>query len=68
MVTSDKNLEFQQNINNRKIALVVLPSGRWPLVMPQVEEIVEAVNNATPGSYHSVPFPRQNLTKRLDRT
>jgi len=30
MVTSDKNLRYQQNLANRKIALVLLPSGRWP--------------------------------------
>jgi lipid A disaccharide synthetase len=45
MPTSDKNLKYQQNLNSRKIALVMLPASRWPLIEPHLPEIVEAVDN-----------------------
>jgi len=54
MVTADQNLAYQQNLKDRKIALVVLPSGRWPKVQPFIPKIIEAVDIATAGSYQSL--------------
>ena len=54
IVTSDRNIRYQQNLKSRKIAIVVLPSGRWPLVAPQVTEIVAAVDIAHSGSYREI--------------
>lgn len=54
LVTADKNLRYQQNLENRKIAIIVLPAGRWPLVSPHIAEIVAAVGNAHPGSYMEI--------------
>jgi len=54
VVTSDKNIRYQQSLANRKIAIVVLPSGRWPQVKPQLEEVVAAIDNAVPGSYKEI--------------
>jgi hypothetical protein len=34
LVTTDKNLRYQQNLARRKIAIVVLGKGRWSLIMP----------------------------------
>jgi hypothetical protein len=50
LVTTDKNLSYQQNLKRRKIALVVLGLGRWSLIRHHVSEVVAAVNAATPGS------------------
>ena len=55
LVTPDRNLVYQQNLKDRTIAIVVLPSGRWSAVRNQIEEVVEAVDRATPGSYCEVP-------------
>ena len=30
MITADQNIEYQQNLKERRIALVVLGSNRWP--------------------------------------
>ena len=57
LVTSDKNIRYQQNLKDRTIALVVLSQGRWSLVRRRVPEIVAAVNAATPGSYVEVEIP-----------
>jgi hypothetical protein len=54
IVTSDRNIRHQQNLKSRKIAIVILPSGRWPLVAPQILEVVAAVDLAHPGSYWEI--------------
>jgi hypothetical protein len=51
MVTADQNIRYQQNLAQRRIALVVLGSNRWPYLRGHLPEIVEAVNTARPGSY-----------------
>ena len=57
IVTSDKNLRYQQNLEGRRIALVVLTQGRWGLVRRMLAEIAAAVNAAAPGSYIEVAIP-----------
>jgi len=57
LVTTDKNLNYQQNPHGRKIALVVLGKGRWTLLKPHVPAIVAAVDAATPGSFIEVEIP-----------
>lgn len=57
LVTTDKNLSYQQNLTGRKIALVVLGQGRWSSMKPYVARIVAVVNAATPGSFVEVDIP-----------
>jgi len=57
LVTTDKNIKFQQNLSRRKIAIVVLGQGRWTLIEPHVAQVVAAVNGATPGSFAEVDIP-----------
>jgi len=57
LVTTDKNLRYQQNMKGRKVAFVVLGNQQWPVVRRYVERVVEAVNAATPGSYVEVEIP-----------
>jgi hypothetical protein len=58
-VTADKNLRYQQNLEGRKIAIVVLAQLRWGLVRRMLAEIAAAVNACTPGSYAEVEIPFQ---------
>ncbi len=51
LLLADKNLRHQQNLVGRKIALIELPTNRWPLLQSLVPQIVDAVNAALPGSY-----------------
>jgi alkanesulfonate monooxygenase SsuD/methylene tetrahydromethanopterin reductase-like flavin-dependent oxidoreductase (luciferase family) len=51
MVTADRNLSYQQNLSSRKLAILVLPSGQWPEVLPHLALVVEATDNAKPGSF-----------------
>jgi hypothetical protein len=54
MVPADKNLRYQQNLASRRIALVELPSNRWPVLERMATQIADAVNNARPGKYTSL--------------
>jgi predicted nuclease of predicted toxin-antitoxin system len=57
LLTTDKNLRYQQNLSGRKLAIVVLGQGRWGLIQRHVAAVVSAVNAATPGSYAEVEIP-----------
>jgi hypothetical protein len=57
LVTTDRNLPYQQNLKGRKIAIVVLGKGRWSLMKPHVPQIVAAIDAARPGSYTEVEIP-----------
>jgi hypothetical protein len=40
LLTTDKNMRYQQNLASRTIAVVVLGSGLWPLVKPMLPQVV----------------------------
>lgn len=54
LLTTDKNLAYQQNLAKRRIAIVVLGRSRWSLVQPALARIVSAINTAAPGSYTTI--------------
>src|SRR5271163_4314369 len=51
LLTTDKNMRYQQNLAGRRIAIVVLGQQQWPHLRPYVMRVVEVVDAATPGSY-----------------
>jgi predicted nuclease of predicted toxin-antitoxin system len=57
LLTTDKNMRYQQNLSGRRIAIVVLGLQQWPSLRPHVERVAEAVRSAAPGSYTEVEFP-----------
>ncbi len=57
LLTTDKNMRYQQNLADREIAVVVLGRQQWPQLRLHVQRIVEAVNAADPGSYLEVDIP-----------
>jgi hypothetical protein len=59
LLTTDKNIRYQQNLATRKIALVVLGNPRWPVVRRYVERVIRAVNAAKSGSYTEVDIPNR---------
>ena len=54
LVTADKNIRYQQNLEGRRIAIVVLSTPQWPLLTLHVEPVAAAINASTPGSYIEV--------------
>ncbi len=63
LLSTDKNIRYQQNLSNRKIALVVLTSQQWPDVQLHLEKIAAAVREALPGSYTEVEIPMRPKIK-----
>ena len=57
LLTTDKNMRYQQNLAGRKIAIVVLGQQQWPRLRPHIQRVIEAVNAATPGSFAEVAIP-----------
>ena len=56
-VTTDQNLKYQQNIEGRSIAIVVLSTPSWPRVKQASEAVLGAIDNASPGSFLEVSVP-----------
>ena len=65
LLSTDQNIRYQQNLNHRKIAIVVLTGQQRPNVRLHLERISVAVNEAKPGSYVEVeiPLPPKTLRK-----
>ena len=57
LLTTDKNMRYQQNLKGRNIAFVVIGNQQWPTLRPHVASVVAAVNAATPGSFAEVEIP-----------
>ena len=57
LVTTDKNMRYQQNLVGRKLTVLVLGQQDWGLLRPHVQIVVDAVNLVTPGSYTEVEIP-----------
>ena len=50
-VLADKNLRYQQNLGNRRLAIVELPTNRWPVLKAMASRIVATVKSTQPGTY-----------------
>ena len=59
LLSADKNIQYQQNLTGRKIAVVILGNSQRPAVHRCIDRVVAAVNAATPGSYTEVDIPFQ---------
>jgi PP-loop superfamily ATP-utilizing enzyme len=57
LLTTDNSLVYQQNLKDRKIAIVVLSRNRWRVVQRMIKKIVAAVNAATPCSFVVIDIP-----------
>ena len=57
LVTADQNIQYQQNLSGRKLALVVLGSNIWPIVRKYGATITANVNEAKPGSCNFIEMP-----------
>jgi hypothetical protein len=57
LLTTDKNMRYQQNLARRKIAFVVIGNQQWPILRRYVDRVVAAVNAASPGGFTEVEIP-----------
>ena len=56
LVTTDQNLRYQQNLADRRLAILVLPTTSWPEIQRHVAEIVAAVSSLQPGEYRELDW------------
>lgn len=57
LVTTDSNLKYQQNLQSRRIAVVVLTTPSWPRIQRAIPSITRAIERAAVGSYAEVEIP-----------
>jgi hypothetical protein len=57
LLTTDTNLPHQQNLESRKLAIVILSKNRWSLVRPMLQQSASTVNAARPGTCTLVDIP-----------
>jgi predicted nuclease of predicted toxin-antitoxin system len=51
LVTTDQNIQFQQNLTGQQLAFLVLQSTSWPRIRQHVDEIQAAIAGISPGDY-----------------
>ncbi len=56
LITADQSLRYQQNLEHRQIAIVVLLSNRWADVRMRVDDISAALEGIQPGELREVPI------------
>ena len=56
LVTADKSLRYQQNLTERRIAIVELPTNRLRLLRDYAAEAARAVATIQPGGYIAIPL------------
>ena len=56
-VTTDQNLRYQQNLAERRLAILVLPTTSWPRLQPHAAAIAAAVVALSPGELQEWSFP-----------
>ena len=54
LVTSDQNLRYQQNLANRQLAIIQLPTNQVPLVVKLAPAVQAALNTIEAGEFVEV--------------
>jgi len=57
LLTTDRNMRYQQSLAGKKIAVLVLSRQQWGQIRPHVQLVVDAVNAAAPGRFTEVEIP-----------
>ena len=56
LLTSDKNLRYQQNLTGRTIAILILPTNDWTNIRPNAAKIAVAITQIRPGEFRELSF------------
>jgi hypothetical protein len=55
-ITTDQNLQYQQNLSHRRIAILVLPTTRWPEIQQHSSEVANAAAAMKSGEYRELKW------------
>jgi hypothetical protein len=50
-VTADQSLSYQQHLEGRKIAVVLLTRNNWPRVKKHTDEVVSVIDGCSVGDF-----------------
>jgi hypothetical protein len=56
LITTDQNLQYQQTLAGRQLAIIVLLSTSWPRIRLRIDEIRVAIDAITLGDYVEIPI------------
>jgi predicted nuclease of predicted toxin-antitoxin system len=56
LITTDQNLQHQQNLTGRRLAILVLPTTSWPRLRTHVTAIAVAVESMRPRDFVQLEF------------
>ncbi len=54
LITTDQDIQYQQNMSNRRLVVIVLMNTAWPLISKRVEAIRNALENVQPGEAREI--------------
>jgi predicted nuclease of predicted toxin-antitoxin system len=56
LITSDQNLRYQQNLANRQLAIIQLPTNQVPLVVKLAPAVQATLDKIRAGEFVEVPL------------
>jgi len=56
LITTDQNLQHQQNLGGRQLRILVLPTTSWPVIRRHLVEIAAALDELPAGSVRHLRF------------
>lgn len=56
-LTADRNLEYQQNLKGRRIAVLLLSTNHWPTLKRQVALVQATIDKVQPGELVRLEVP-----------
>jgi len=58
-LTCDRNLQYQQNLKGRKIAILLLSTNHWPTLKHHVALVQTALDKVKSSEFSRVEMPRE---------
>ena len=56
LVTTDRNLRYQQQVPRARLSILVLPTTSWPRIQHHLQLVTDAVNAIGTGEYVELKF------------
>jgi predicted nuclease of predicted toxin-antitoxin system len=63
LITSDQGFPHQQNMTDRKLAVLLVPTPDWNIVKNHSSAILLAIETSSPGTFSRVSFSTSSFAK-----
>lgn len=57
LITTDQNLRYQQNLDSRRLSILVLLTTSWPRIQKVLDLVILETEGAAVGSYAELQIP-----------